>query len=328
LWLEANVATDFRNHIEGTCDVALSGHQHYSHSFYKQNSTGERVLYAEAGALQDRDYPQQSAFRVLLFDLHSQEQQNVEFRWRERESAYRAVERSEWHRLTVNRELRADFRLSENFESFLNNIGSPKFDLAYKHIELLGQVIRNFPGSLPAAEKLEILEACYLLGLRLIKALLRLIESSTPIYREALLEVRKKLQDKPVEEIRKLVDSLVILLARLCVIGTIKKVSGSVGISELEQAYRETLAKVGKTNATQLIHLSIKLDHFDEFPDTYIRDLHRLFTNNPFADTVLSDLVVSHMMTIDLDRKTRESISALFKIKQNVPQLVDRSRKH
>lgn len=71
LWLDANVATDFRNHIEGTCDVALSGHQHYAHSFYKQNSTGEQVLYVEAGALQDRDYPQQSAFRVLLFDLGS-----------------------------------------------------------------------------------------------------------------------------------------------------------------------------------------------------------------------------------------------------------------
>lgn len=203
-----------------------------------------------------------------------------------------------------------------------------KFDLAHRHIELLGQIIRNFPGSLPANEKLEILEACYLLGLRMIRALLRLIEASTPIYRDALLEVRQKLKEKSAEEIRKLVDSLIIVMARICVIGTLKKVSGSVGIADLEQAYRETLARVGKTNATQLINLSIKLDHFQEFPDTYIRELHRLFNNNPFADTILSDLVVGHMMIIDLDRKTKESMASLFKIKQNIPQLVDRSRKH
>ncbi len=124
-----------------------------------------------------------------------------------------------------------------------------KFDLAHRHIELLGQVIRNFPGSLPGPEKLKILEACYLLGLRLVRALLRLLESSTPMYREAILKARKKLEAATVEEIRKLVDSLVIVLARLCVIGTIKKVSGSVGISELENAYRETLdAREGRQN--------------------------------------------------------------------------------
>jgi len=79
--------------------------------------------------------------------------------------------------------------------------------------------------------------------------LLRLLESSTPMYREAILKARKKLEAATVEEIRKLVDSLVIVLARLCVIGTIKKVSGSVGISELENAYRETLdAREGRQN--------------------------------------------------------------------------------
>src|SRR6266496_3219009 len=67
LWLESNQAIEFRSHIEATSDVALMGHQHYPHAFYKQNSTGERILYVEGDALQDEGYPQKSAFRVLLF---------------------------------------------------------------------------------------------------------------------------------------------------------------------------------------------------------------------------------------------------------------------
>jgi hypothetical protein len=202
-----------------------------------------------------------------------------------------------------------------------------KFDLAHKHIELLGQVIRNFPGSLPGPEKLAILEACYSLGLRVVGALLRLIESSTVMYRDALLKARKDLEGATLEEIREKVDSIIIILARICVLGTIKKISGCVGVADLEEAYGQVLARVGKTNSTELIHLSIKLDHFAEFPETYIRELHRLFANNAFADTILSDLVISHMLVFDVDRRTRQSMSALFKLKHNIPLLMDPSRK-
>lgn len=203
-----------------------------------------------------------------------------------------------------------------------------KFDLAQKHIELLGQVIRNFPGSLPGPEKLAILEACYSLGLRSIRALLRLIESSIPMYREAVLKTRKDLGNATAEEIRRRVDSTVILLSRICVLGNIKRVSSSVGLADLEAAYREALANLGKTNATQLIDLSIKLDHFAEFPESYVRELHRLFSGNGFADRILADLVVGHMLVFDLDRKVRQSMSALFNIKANLPQFLDSTRKN
>jgi hypothetical protein len=80
LWLESNVAVAFRTHIERTSDIALTGHQHYSHDFYKENSTGERVLYVEAPALQDDKYPKTSAFRVLLIDWDSEKEKVISFR--------------------------------------------------------------------------------------------------------------------------------------------------------------------------------------------------------------------------------------------------------
>ncbi len=125
LWIESNTAVKFRNHIERTSDVALTGHQHYSHDFYKENNTGERILYLEGAALQDEEYPQKSGFQILVFDLDLQEQQLLKFRWGAKDRTYRKVEDSGWRPLTINRAIRAEFRPSATFQSFLENVGTP-----------------------------------------------------------------------------------------------------------------------------------------------------------------------------------------------------------
>jgi hypothetical protein len=202
-----------------------------------------------------------------------------------------------------------------------------KFDLAYKHIELLGQIIRNFPGSLPGPEKLAILKSTYLLGLRATSVMLRLLQSSTGLYREALAKAGHNDDDVDINKLRRAVDSLILLISRICTLVLLKKVSGSVGVPDLEGAYIETLKQVGTNNATRLIDLSIKLDHFEGFPETDVRDLHRLFMHNAFADCVLADLVMSHIAIFGVDRKTRQSMAALFKKKANTPLLMDPTRK-
>jgi hypothetical protein len=202
-----------------------------------------------------------------------------------------------------------------------------KFDLAYKHIELLGQVIRNFPGSLPGPEKLAILKSTYLLGLRAMTVIFRLLESSTGMFREALTKAGKKDQDADANKLRRAVDGLMLMISRICTIVMLKKVSSSVGVPDLEGAYSETLQQVGSNNATRLIDLSIKLDHFEGFPETDVRELHRLFTRNAFADWALADLVMSHIAIFGVDRKTHQSMTALFKMKPNTPLLMDPKRK-
>jgi hypothetical protein len=123
LWLESNTATTFRNHIERTSDVAVMGHQHLQHSFYKQNSTGERVLYVEGGALQDKDYPRRSEFQLLLFDLENPSFKLVHFRWAD--DLYRRTQEPTWITFSPNRGIRAEYRIAEDFESELNDIGTP-----------------------------------------------------------------------------------------------------------------------------------------------------------------------------------------------------------
>jgi hypothetical protein len=205
-----------------------------------------------------------------------------------------------------------------------------KFDLAYRHIEMLGQVIRNFPASLPGPDKLEILKGTYLLGLRLLRALLRMLKTTVDDRREHLVASFKAQETSAginEDKLRDLVDMLLLLVSRLCTFSVIKRISASVGVADLEEAYKETLRLLGKTNATQLIDVSIKLDHFLEFPIDDIRELNKQFANNPFTEAILADLVTAHIMVFDVDRRIRQQMGALFKFKANAPLLMDPAKK-
>jgi hypothetical protein len=209
-----------------------------------------------------------------------------------------------------------------------NLADTDKFDLAYRHIGLMGQVIRNFPGSLPGPEKLVILKSTYLLGLRLLRSLLRMLETATGQFRESLTGALEGAKHKVTDEkIRELVDALLVLLSRLCTLSVLKRISGSVGVADLEGAYKETLELVGTSSATNLIDIGIKLDHSPEFPIDQIRSLHRAFAKNAFADTVLADLVTAHIMVFDVDRRIRQSMASIFKFNADSPLLVDPTRK-
>lgn len=155
-----------------------------------------------------------------------------------------------------------------------------------------------------------------------------MLQGAVDQFRDRLKEMNKGqkevLEDKKLGE---LADGFIFMLSRVCTLMTIKRVSLGVGVEDLAEAYKEVLKLVGRNNATELIDLSIKLDHFGEFPSEAIRTLHKKFSSNAFAEAMLGDLVTAYMMTFDLDRRTRESMTSLFRLKPNVLALVDPSRK-
>jgi hypothetical protein len=199
-----------------------------------------------------------------------------------------------------------------------------KFALATRHIDLLGQIIRNFPASLPGEDKLDILRSAYLLGLRLLGELLRILQAAVEQFRDRAKQMNAE-QGLELDEkaARRLADMFVMLLSRMATLTTIKRVSLGVGVADLAEAYKEVLKRVGLSYATELIDISVKLDHFDEFPEYDIRALHKKMSANPFADSILADLVAAYMMMFDLDRRTRQSMSSLFRLNPNTPGFID-----
>jgi hypothetical protein len=99
-----------------------------------------------------------------------------------------------------------------------------KFHLAARHIELLGQVLRNFPGSLPGTEKLSILRSVYLLGLRRIQSMFHFFRTSVDVFEDSIGRVAMQARPETsadIKNVKGLVENLILMLNTFVVLGTL-----------------------------------------------------------------------------------------------------------
>ena len=183
-----------------------------------------------------------------------------------------------------------------------------EFDVAMKTIQILGQLLKNFPGSLPAEQKSALTTACYELGLRSLGAIFASIKDSSEGILDAFVEyLRTKQRDEtPTYKLVERAKRDVNRFARLVAYVVVKKVSHSVGSGALAQTYKRVLES-DPSDAKSLIDASIKLDHNAGFPDREMAKLGESLESNPFAMFVLRQLVVTHlyMFKVELEKKQR-----------------------
>lgn len=186
---------------------------------------------------------------------------------------------------------------------------------AVTRLEMLGQVIRNFPDSLEGERKVRILEAAFRLGLRTLKAILEFLSKIETNMANGLAEARttelEREYDKAVNALHKITG----FLARAASGGFMNLISRAVGVADLEAAYEEAIVRVGRTPATGLVDLAIKLDHSAGFP---FKEVDGLKADIPkkakLPLLVMSDLVVRHTQIYPLRKETLRRIAGLLQV--------------
>lgn len=189
-----------------------------------------------------------------------------------------------------------------------------KFEWALRQINLFGHLIRNSPGYLPGEDKVRVLTTTYNLGLRNMRGVLQIVNESREQLKEAILDAIDKGQiEAKNSDPDVLVQDFVALVTRMVALGSIKTISLAVGVPDLEKAYKATLDVIGRTNATRLIDLSIRLDHFNEIPISTIQELHKDFGAKTFADVVLIDMIAYHFSMYDVGRQLMQRVTSVFR---------------
>ena len=184
-----------------------------------------------------------------------------------------------------------------------------KLDYASSSLEILGQILRNFTGSLPGEQKLEIIRTAYCLGLRTLAALLGSAEGTLLWAKEKSQSAGGRREPDRFQRIQK----LIAIVAQSMGVAVLHAVSQSVGTPDLEpSAYRDALRELGLNNATQLVDLAIKLGHSEAYPITEIGSLCREFRENRYASDVLRALVSLHLHIFKIDREMRQRVISLF----------------
>jgi len=199
-----------------------------------------------------------------------------------------------------------------------------KINIACKTLDLLGQTLKNFPGSLHKGLKLEMAHACYFLGLRLARAILRIAENNLEQFRNYIAELIREHRSSLTEsELAKTTDEAVIWLTRRVSFAILKRVSYAVGLELLRETYKDLLEASKGLVSVRLIDLSVKLDHFTAFPEGEVQELWDQLAKNYFCETIIRDMVAHYIYLFGLDYRILQRIGAKLDIEVSDPRFRD-----
>lgn len=202
-----------------------------------------------------------------------------------------------------------------------------KLDFAFHALQVMGQVLRNFPGDLKADIKYQLTEESYRLGLRTMKSFLVMLETNLDEIRGVIENFVLLYRAKAGEDARREAGQIVAYLAEAAIFTMIKRISFSVGLEDLRETYMAVRKAFGETNLpVRLIDLSIRLDHFSKLPMSDIEDLEKTALSIvPY--NILLMLVTERLHLFPADYKDRQRISDLFKVNTTRTLLGDKKLK-
>ena len=190
-----------------------------------------------------------------------------------------------------------------------------QFLTALTHLEIMGQVLKNFPGSLEASVKLDIARECFYLGLRSLTAVFDMIRlEQSEILKQMSEDIQKQQPSLAAWEVDSRAKESLTGLVHILSYGLIRRVTKAVGSRDLFNTY-ERLLKESRTPAFSLINSALKLDKSNDFPFVLITSLASEFQDAPLPLSVLRHLVAAHFHLFPVDFKTKQRISSTVGIR-------------
>ena len=184
---------------------------------------------------------------------------------------------------------------------------------ALRTMDVMGQIVKNFSGSLPKEIKFQLIDECYRLGLRVAGMILSLWKDDPQKVVNEIVDIifEGMKDDQFVKEMTKQdladhVKGFFFFIIETLNFGIMKRISHAVGAMELIPDYHDVL-NANPTNSYRLIDMSVKLDTL-KLPIKEIVSLDNTFKDNFLCDRLLKKLVVHHIYLFPTDYKTKQKL--------------------
>jgi len=180
-----------------------------------------------------------------------------------------------------------------------------KINLSFKLMEILGQISKNYYGSLKNEAKSDILKELTSLGLRNLNLLLKQFNKYSDLLEKDIREKIEKDDVRSSSEIKTISKRIVFNFAELISMNFIKKISSSMASKNLF-ATIDGLPK--DTEAMKLIAIATKMDFSGGLNKDNIIALDREFSQNIIAKELLKHLVIEHLYKFNVPYKKKQEV--------------------
>ena len=177
-----------------------------------------------------------------------------------------------------------------------------------KTLEIMGQMLKNFPGSMEASDKIKLTDSCYGLGLRTLTFALDIVRKNE---RELLSEfmniIRNKNGELNFEKVSQKARESIVWVSQIISFCTIKRISYSVGTPELFPIYKKMLISYPFASV-KLIDCSLEIDQAAHFPDRKIIQLAKDINKQWFPLQILKRIVALHLYLFEVPHDQRQRV--------------------
>ncbi len=175
-------------------------------------------------------------------------------------------------------------------------------------LEIMGQMLKNFPGSMEGDDKLRLTDSCYNLGLRTLAFALNIVKGKE---KELLKDFIKLISYQHPEldyenASQKALESIV-WISQIIAFCMIKRISYSVGTPELFPIYQKMMEKYSFASI-KLVDCSLAVDQALNFPDSKIISLAKEMNKRWFPLEILRRIVALHLYLFDVKHEKRQRV--------------------
>jgi len=186
-----------------------------------------------------------------------------------------------------------------------------KINLSFKLMEILGQISKNYYGSLKHTKKINIIEELINLGLRNLNWFLEQFNEYNELLENRINELLKEEDIHSKSEIERVVKRIVFGFAELIIINFIKKISNNIASKHL---FSEINKLSNQSEAFKLINIATRLDFAGGLSRDKVLTLNRDFSKNIIVKELLRSLVIEHLYKFNVEHKKKQEICDRLKI--------------
>lgn len=200
---------------------------------------------------------------------------------------------------------------------------SSRLNMLFKTVEILGQILKNYYGTLRNDVKMHLMREIYRGPLRALRGLLEVVEKN----REGLIkEIETFIESKnagidPTER-SKLARRAVFEFVSMVTIAFLHKASIAVGSEHLSDVSKALVAEI-PSNSFRLISLGTRLDSPCALPFEEIEELAKSTNNNVFAHRILEATVLRHLYFFKTSDKDKQRICSLLGVSMKQQRTID-----
>jgi hypothetical protein len=194
-----------------------------------------------------------------------------------------------------------------------------KLNLAFKLIEIMGEIVKSYSGSLNGNIKNELIRNTYGIGLRSLKSIIVVFEDDHENLVAGITKMIIKKNRISEDKIDEAVYGIVFGLASSISTDIIKRISKAVASKDLIKTYKRISDEQSENLAYQLIRHAIDLDFKDGLKQNNIEKLHKELTTNKnmLTDSALKKLVLDHIYMYETNISIKTSICTKLGIDMN-----------